>query len=362
MRRRKAGYLLRGIGLPVTLAAVLALVIGAPSVLAAPKPPAPFTRGLRIGYRGTDVRTLQSWLARVGIPTAADGSYGPSTAASVTRFQLAARLSPASGTAGPRTELTLSSWVRTGKRVSSVQAARTNTYPAPFTRGLGPGKTGSDVSTLQTWLTSVGIPTTADGQYGPATQAAVRSFQAAAGLMPASGTAGPQTETTLRDWVAKKRTVPPTIADTAGWVFPLRPAAMVLPPSRWTLDQGVDIGTVGNACGPSVVEVAVTAGTIVQEGVNGFGPDAPVLKVASGPLAGRYIYYGHAAPAIVPVGATVSAGQPIADVGCGSVGISNSPHLEIGISAPGGPPCCPLMRQTASQMYGIVNGLWAGAP
>jgi murein DD-endopeptidase MepM/ murein hydrolase activator NlpD len=256
----------------------------------------------------------------------------------------------------------LSTWVRTGKRASSVQAARTNNYPAPFTRGLGPGKTGSDVSTLQTWLTSVGIPTTADGQYGPATQAAVRSFQAAAGLMPPSGTAGPKTEAALRDWVQAKRTVPPTVAESAGWVFPIRPAALVLPPSRWTLDQGVDIGTVGNACGPSVVEVAMTAGTIVQEGVSGFGPDAPVLKVASGPLAGRYLYYGHAAPALAPVGTTVSPGQPIAEVGCGSVGFSNSPHLEIGISAPGGPPCCPLMRQTASQMYGIVNGLYVGAP
>ena len=244
----------------------------------------------------------------------------------------------------------------------AAPAAMAVNPPSPFKRGLGPAMRGGDVATLQSWLTKVGIPTTADGVYGPATQAAVKSFQAAAGLSPASGTAGPQTEAALKSWVQAGRTVPASSSSAPpGWVFPLRPVALVAPPTQWTLDQGVDIGTVGNACGSSVVEVAVTNGTIVQEGISGFGPYAPVLRVASGPYAGRYVYYGHAAPALVPVGATVTAGQPIADVGCGDVGISNSPHLEIGISVPGAPPCCPTVGQTSSQMYSIVRGLYAEA-
>ncbi len=174
---------------------------------------------------------------------------------------------------------------------------------------------------------------------------------------PTSGSGGSTTAP------APAFTASPYPVAPSGWVFPLFPLAHVAHTGAWSLDQGVDLGGSANQCGAHLVELAVGSGTIVREGLEGFGESAPVLRLNSGPDTGRYVYYGHAAPALLPVGTHVSAGQPIAEVGCGDVGISSAPHLELGLLTPGAgnPLDMPSVGETSNETLANLNSAYRTA-
>ena len=112
-----------------------------------------------------------------------------------------------------------------------------------------------------------------------------------------------------------------------------------------SVDQGVDYSAPGGT-----PLYAMGDGVIIGEGISGFGPNAPVLQITSGPLKGLEVYYGHAGTDLVHVGDHVTAGQQISQVGYGIVGISTGPHLEIGFYPPGA-------MGAGSHMLSVINGL-----
>jgi peptidoglycan hydrolase-like protein with peptidoglycan-binding domain len=144
-----------------TLLSVLALLlaatlgVGLSLTTAAPSYAATYPT-LSTGSSGANVTSLQFLLTSRGYSTTADGDYGSGTKAAVTAFQSSRGLS-ADGVAGPATFSAL---------VSTVQQ----------------GSTGPAVQALQIQLVKHGSSISTDGDFGPATGTAVRSFQSAHGL------------------------------------------------------------------------------------------------------------------------------------------------------------------------------------
>lgn len=129
-------------------------------------------QGLTTGSSGESVKALQEALIARGVALAggADGHFGPKTLAALNEFQRSVGL-----------EVTNS--------VDEATAIAVGTAISPLT-GLAVGSTGESVKTLQEALIGAGHTPKggADGRFGPATEAALRAFQNAAGL-PVTGVA-----------------------------------------------------------------------------------------------------------------------------------------------------------------------------
>ena len=160
----------------------------APAVTSAPTaaPDAAVTATLlKKGDRGEQVKSLQQKLINLGyLAGSADGIFGESTKKAVMAFQSAKGLK-ADGQAGSATLAAL------GSGVTSAPTAAPDT--AVTATLLKKGDRGEQVKSLQQNLILLGYLTgEADGQFGPATKAAVTAFQAASGLR-ADGQAGEKT-------------------------------------------------------------------------------------------------------------------------------------------------------------------------
>ena len=91
-------------------------------VVASSSSAAVFTRTLRTGQSGADIKTLQTWLSDVGSKVPATGYFGTMTKSAVRRFQLAHRLYPASGSVGQRTASILLAAVSKTTKKKSIPA------------------------------------------------------------------------------------------------------------------------------------------------------------------------------------------------------------------------------------------------
>lgn len=177
---------------------------------------------LRVGSRGLDVQTIQTYLNRIrrnypAIPTITDepGVFGESTRAAVVRFQSIFNL-VSDGIVGKSTWYKISALYTAVTRLAELDSEG-NTLgigTVPPSAVLRQGSTGQDVITLQYLLDVIseyypGIPGPAqDGIFGSGTKQAVVAFQQRMGLVP-DGVVGRDTWNSLYEtWRGINQNVP----------------------------------------------------------------------------------------------------------------------------------------------------------
>jgi len=134
------------------------------------------------------VTQLQQLLNDNGAKLTVDGDFGPATLTAVENFQRAHGLS-VDGIVGPQTKAALLGPPAAPKAISPLTSSA---CPADMSEGEIDGC----VTELQELLNSHGAALTVDGDFGPATLAAVESYQSSHGLA-VDGIVGPNTKASL---------------------------------------------------------------------------------------------------------------------------------------------------------------------
>jgi peptidoglycan hydrolase-like protein with peptidoglycan-binding domain len=147
---------------------------------------------LKTGSKGDAVKALQEKLVKLGFTLDADGAYGPRTKDAVEQLQMIFGYDT-DGMAGPATlklveqqaglgwSLSAPDAVKRGLQAQGKKTEKGDLAGPELTRTLKSGSEGLDVKYLQRRLVALGLPLEIDGQFGSATEAAVRKLQTAFG-------------------------------------------------------------------------------------------------------------------------------------------------------------------------------------
>jgi len=246
------------------------------------------------GQTGANVYAVQHLLTARGYATTADGEFGPNTEAKVKSFQAANGLS-ADGEVGPLTWPKLIVQVQQGSKSEAVKGA-------------------------QRLLNKYGFGLSVDGDFGPATNSAARSFQSSHGLA-VDGVIGPNTWSSLASGSGGG-------GGTGSYRLPLPHGA--LPRSEYD-DPHHDYPAIDLPVGTGTDAFAITSGT-----VSFAGGDCGIGIILAGRDGAQYTYC-HLSARHVSSGASVSPGQFIADTG--ATGNATGPHLHLQIRVSGSLRC-----------------------
>ena len=162
---------------------------------------------LKVGSTGAEVRKMQNRLKELGyLKGSADGDFGAATEAAVKSFQAQNGLA-VDGKAGTAT---LNKLYSANAKKAPANVTNTSTPTAtPFT-SFKHGDTGAEIKRMQTRLKELGyLNGKADGDFGDATEAAVRYFQQR-NILTVDGKAGQKTLDKLYSSSAKAAKATPT--------------------------------------------------------------------------------------------------------------------------------------------------------
>lgn len=146
------------------------------------------------------VAEVQTLLNQHGAKLSVDGDFGPLTLAAVKSYQRAHGLT-VDGIVGPQTKGSLTAKASSAPSPISITSSR---CPADMTEG----EISGCVTNLQQLLNKHSAGLTVDGNFGPLTLAAVRSYQRAHGLV-VDGVVGPLTKASLTGTAPPVHNPPP---------------------------------------------------------------------------------------------------------------------------------------------------------